>query len=117
MTIYNICYIIYLENKKERLLKMNEDEEVKYPKANDVKKFLKTQGINPKSLSVSCGFDKFQMFEINVIIKDSSITDDEIRCLIIDEFGYYPLIGYDDSVERENVVNLSNGWTISVGGE
>jgi len=95
---------------------MNEDEEVKYPKATEVKRFLKKQGINPKSLSVSCGFDKFEDYEISVIIKDSSITEDEIRCLIIDEFRFYPLIGYDDSVERENVevVNLSNDWTLSI---
>lgn len=87
-----------------------------FPKATEVKRFLKTRGINPKSVSVSCGFDRFEDYEISVIIKDSSITEDEIRCLIIDEFGYYPLIGYDDSVERENVkvVNLDNGWTLSL---
>ena len=89
----------------------------KEPTVTEVKSFLNKQGVNSKFLEVSCKLDTFDCFDIYVTIKDSDISINKIKNLIVTEFGYNPIVSYDPNVQKRNNIVTSDvlkGLKVSV---
>jgi len=89
----------------------------KEPTVTEVKSFLNEQGVNSKFLEVSCKLDTFDSFDIYVTIKDSDISINKIKSLIVTEFGYNPIVSYDPNVRKRNNIVTSDvlkGLKVSV---